>query len=64
MPVEKKGNKGSSPKVYEYYKVDGDKVTRTRKNCIRCGKGVYMSEHKDRRTCRQCGDTEFIQQKI
>ena len=61
MPVEKKGNKGSSPKVYEYYKVDGDKVTRTRKNCIRCGKGVYMSEHKDRRTCGKCGDTEFIQ---
>ena len=61
MPVEKKGSKGSSPKVYEYYKVDGDKVTRTRKNCIRCGKGVYMSEHKDRRTCGQCGDTEFIQ---
>ncbi|MDC0217710.1 30S ribosomal protein S27ae [Nitrosopumilus sp.] len=61
MPVEKKGNKGSSPKVYGYYKVDGDKVTRTRKNCIRCGKGVYMSEHKDRRTCGKCGDTEFIQ---
>ena len=29
--VEKKGNKGSSPKVYGYYKVEGDKVTRTRK---------------------------------
>ena len=61
MPVEKKGNKGSSPKVYGYYKVEGDKETRTRKNCIRCGKGVYMSEHKDRRTCGKCGDTEFIQ---
>ena len=61
MPVEKKGNKGSSPKVYGYYKVEGDKVTTTRKNCIRCGKGVYMSEHKDRRTCGKCGDTEFIQ---
>ena len=60
MPVEKKGNKGSSPKVYEYFKVDGDKITRTKKNCIRCGKGVYMSQHKDRLTCGKCGDTEFI----
>ena len=60
MPVEKKGNKGSSPKVYGYFKIDGDKVTRTKKkNCSRCGKGVYMSEHKDRHTCGRCGLTEF-----
>ena len=39
MPVEKKGSKGSSPKVYGYFKVDGDKATRTKKNCSRCGKG-------------------------
>ena len=38
MPVEKKGSKGSSPKVYGYFKVDGDKATRIRKNCSRCGK--------------------------
>ena len=31
MPVEKKGSKGSSPKVYEYFKVDGDKATRIKK---------------------------------
>ena len=43
MPVEKKGNKGSSPKVYGYFKIDGDKATRNKKNCSRCGKGVYMS---------------------
>ena len=28
MPVEKKGSKGSSPKVYKYYKIDGEKFTR------------------------------------
>ena len=61
MAVEKKGNKGSSPKVYGYFKIDGDKVTRTKKNCSRCGKGVYMSEHKDRHTCGRCGLTEFKQ---
>jgi len=25
------------------------------------GKGVYMSEHKDRHTCGKCGLTEFKQ---
>ena len=44
MPVEKKGSKGSSPKVHQYFKVEGDKVTKIRKNCSRCGKGVFMSE--------------------
>jgi small subunit ribosomal protein S27Ae len=61
MPVEKKGKKGSSPMVSSYFKVDGDKVTRIKKICSRCGKGVYMSEHKDRHTCGKCGLTEFKQ---
>lgn len=55
------GKKGFSPKVYGYYKVDGDKVSRTRKVCSRCGKGVFMSEHKNRHTCGKCGYTEFNQ---
>ena len=53
--------KGSSPKVYGYYKVEDDKATRIRKTCSRCGKGVFMSEHKDRHTCGKCGLTEFNQ---
>lgn len=61
MPVEKKGKKGSSPSVYKFFKVDGDKVVRTKKICSRCGKGVYMAEHKDRHTCGKCGLTEFKQ---
>ena len=61
MPVEKKGHKGISPKVSQYYKVDSEKFTRERKTCVRCGKGVFMANHKNRRTCGKCGDTEFIQ---
>ena len=60
MPVEKKGNKGSSPKGYEYYKIDGDKASKIKKVCSRCGKGIFMSEHKNRRTCGRCNNTEFI----
>ncbi len=55
------GKKGSSPNVYKFFKVDGDKLTKLKKICSRCGKGNYMAEHKDRRTCGKCGLTEFIQ---
>lgn len=55
------GRKGSSPKVYEYYKIEGDKCTVTKKICSRCGNGVFMSKHKDRQTCGKCSLTEFNQ---
>jgi ubiquitin-small subunit ribosomal protein S27Ae len=55
------GKKGSSPNVHKYYKIDGDKSQKIRKICSRCGKGVFMSQHKNRRTCGKCGLTEFIQ---
>jgi len=53
--------KGFSPSVYKFYKIKGDKAERMRKECSRCGKGVFMSEHKNRRTCGKCALTEFIQ---
>lgn len=55
------GKKGFSPSVYKFYKIKGDKTERTKKECSRCGKGVFMSEHKNRRTCGKCGLTEFVQ---
>jgi small subunit ribosomal protein S27Ae len=55
------GKKGSSPSVYKYYKVSGEKVERVRRECSRCGKGVFMSNHKNRRSCGKCGFTEFNQ---
>jgi len=55
------GKKGFSPNVYKYFKIDGDKLTKNKKICSRCGKGTYMANHKDRHTCGKCGLTEFIQ---
>jgi small subunit ribosomal protein S27Ae len=46
--------------VSKYYKISGEKAERIRKICSRCGKGVFMSEHKNRRTCGKCGLTEFL----
>ncbi len=43
------------------YKVEGDKVVRTKPVCPKCGPGVFMATHKDRVSCGRCGYTEFKQ---
>jgi len=43
----------------ELFKVEGEKIVRLRKNCPKCGDGVFLAEHKDRLSCGQCGYTEF-----
>ncbi len=53
--------KKSESQIYSFYDVSKEKVTRKKKDCPRCGKGVFMAEHKDRNTCGKCGFTEFKQ---
>ncbi len=43
----------------DYYKVEGDKLTRSKKHCPKCGPGVFMGEHQNRVSCGRCGYTEF-----
>ncbi len=43
----------------ELFKLEGDKIVRLRRNCPRCGTGVFLAEHKDRLSCGSCGYTEF-----
>lgn len=45
--------------VSKFYEIKGEKVVRNRKHCPRCGEGVFLAEHKDRRACGKCGYTEF-----
>ena len=52
---EKKKEKG----IHALYKVEGEKVTRLRPVCERCGTGYFMGEHKDRYTCGHCGFTRY-----
>ncbi|HIH98473.1 MAG TPA: 30S ribosomal protein S27ae [Thermoplasmata archaeon] len=42
------------------YKIEGDKLIRTRKTCPRCGDAVFLAKHKNRLSCGKCGYTEFI----
>jgi small subunit ribosomal protein S27Ae len=68
-PVEeKKPEKKEKPKapkrriqVYKLYRVDGDSLTRMRKECPRCGKGYFMAQHRNRLTCGHCGYTTYTQ---
>ena len=46
-------------KKIEFFKVEGDKITRIRRHCPKCGPGVFLAEHKNRFSCGRCGYTEF-----
>ncbi|KAH8739020.1 ribosomal protein S27a [Cryptosporidium ryanae] len=47
--------------VLKYYKVDGDKVVKLRRECPAdtCGAGVFMAQHFNRTSCGRCGLTFF-----
>lgn len=42
-----------------YYKIEDNKVVKTKKVCPKCGSGVFMAEHKDRHACGACRYTEW-----
>ncbi|QQG49535.1 MAG: 30S ribosomal protein S27ae [archaeon] len=45
--------------VYKLYKVDGENLSRLRKECPRCGRGYFMAQHESRHTCGHCGYTTY-----
>jgi len=47
------------PGKKDHYKIDGDSIERDRRNCPKCGDGVFLAEHKNRTSCGRCGYTEF-----
>ncbi len=49
--------------VHALYKIEGEKVTRLRPTCERCGPGYFMANHQDRYTCGHCGFTRYKQLK-
>jgi len=53
-------NKGKKAKGQSsYYKIEGDRIVRSRKFCPKCGAGVFLAEHENRLTCGKCHYTEF-----
>ena len=64
----KKVEKGKRPKKHKeekgvkaMYKVEGDKLSRARPTCERCGPGYFMADHHSRYTCGHCGFTRYKQ---
>ena len=57
MAKKKVVNKRPS-KVWTKYKVEGDKLTRS-KYCQRCGPGYFLAEHSDRLVCGHCNYVEI-----
>ncbi len=45
--------------AHALYKIEGDKATRLRPTCERCGTGYFMGDHNDRYTCGHCGFTRY-----
>jgi small subunit ribosomal protein S27Ae len=60
-PEKKAGAKKAETGAKALYKVEGEKVTRLRPTCERCGSGYFMAKHKDRYTCGHCGFTRYKQ---
>jgi len=54
--LEKQKEKENKSKFYD---ASGERLERKAKFCPKCGPGVFMAEHKDRRTCGACGYTEM-----
>ena len=48
----------NKPTSKKYGMYQGGKTTR--KNCPRCGPGVFLADHKDRLYCGNCHYTEFV----
>ena len=66
MPKKQKERKGKrekkkhlNAKKSSYYKVEGDKVTKEKRACPKCGAGVFLAEHSDRFSCGKCSYTEW-----
>ncbi len=51
--------KKEGKKIFTLYKVEGDKVSRLRPVCERCGPGYFMADHGNRYTCGHCGFTRY-----
>ena len=41
-----------------HYEIDGDTLIRKTEFCPKCGPGVFMGVHSDRKTCGRCGHSE------
>ena len=57
--MAKKEVKNKIPsKKYEKYEIKGTELKRKNPFCPKCGPGVFLGVHKDRKACGSCGYME------
>jgi ubiquitin-small subunit ribosomal protein S27Ae len=42
----------------DFYSAKGEGLTRTHQPCPKCGPGIFLAEHANRRSCGRCGYME------
>jgi len=62
MPKNKKAKNKVPSKVWKRYHIKDGKIER-KASCPRCGPGMFVAEHSNRKTCGKCGFTEFLTKK-
>ncbi|OAF70769.1 40S ribosomal protein S27a [Intoshia linei] len=61
IPHKKRKVKLAPLIAYQINKIDGiDTLVRLRKSCKECGPGIFMANHKNRRTCGRCSESISI----
>ncbi len=59
MTKKKKPKNKVPSKKWKKYSLSGNKLEK-RRQCPRCGAGIFLAEHKNRLYCGSCKYTEFI----
>ena len=44
---------------YKLFTLDNNSVDKSNRYCPKCGEGVFLADHNNRRSCGKCGYTEF-----
>lgn len=58
MAKKKVKNKKSSER-WKAYKVAGDKLEKIKRECPKCGSGIFLAQHSDRFYCGRCHYVEM-----
>jgi small subunit ribosomal protein S27Ae len=53
-------SKKKHSRKYKAYEISGGMLKRKNLSCPKCGPGVFLASHKNRRTCGSCGYMEKI----